>query len=415
MFKIAKIKQLIKTPEIENPSKEAVASLKNLRGLQTVKKGSKIAITAGSRGIYLIDKILKEIVSTLIAMEFKPFLFPAMGSHGNATADGQVKVLKSLRINEERIGCPIISSMNVIEIGKTAGEVPVYIDAHAAKADGILVINRVKAHTIFSGDIESGIVKMIAVGMGKEAGAAAVHKNAFGSSLQKLLPEMAAVALSRLPIIGAIAIVENAYDKTALITAIEKDEIFEKERKLLIFAKEISPKLPVDFLHFLIVDEIGKNYSGSGMDTNIIGRRMHASMPELESPKILRIFARDISSKSNGNSIGLGLADFTTERLVKKIDHKATYLNCITSGSPEKAKIPMHFSNDKEAIAAAINTIGPVKKGDIKALWIKNTLELEEMFASEAVIKELGKNENIKKISKLRKLSFDRNGNLMHL
>jgi hypothetical protein len=370
--------------------REAIrAELIKLPLRETVRPGDRVAITAGSRGISNIALILKTIVEYLNLLGAKPFLFPAMGSHGGATAEGQVALLKHYQITEDVIKSPILSSMEVMEIGKIEGGVPVYIDKNALQADHIIVVNRIKPHTKFKGPIESGLMKMIAIGMGKQKGADLYHKAAIEHTFPKIIVDAARVVLKKAPILSGLGIVENGYDETAKVAGLIPEEIEAKEKNLLSLAKRMMPKLPFDDIDLLIVDEMGKDISGVGMDPNITGRNRDIIGTFSHPTRVKRLFVRDLTASSNGNAIGIGLADLTTKRLVEKINYLATHINCITAISLEKGAIPIYFETDQEAISVALNSLGLIQPERCRVVRIKNTLQLDEVEVSEAYKDEL--------------------------
>ncbi len=408
LFKIARVRQLLDDSRLENIEETVYQEIESLGIRGKISKGDKVAIGAGSRGITNIERIVKQVVDYLKSLGAAPFIFPAMGSHGGATAEGQLKVLETLGITEKYLGCPIQSSLDVIKVGESEDGIPVYLDKFAAGADHIVIINRVKSHTFFHGEIESGLTKMCVIGLGKHKAALATHSSAVLRLGQHsiLLRRIAQVLMRNHPLLFGLAIVENAFGETAIIKALAGDEIEKEEPKLLAHTKEISPKLPSDTLDLLIIDEMGKDISGPGMDRNITGRGIGIS-----EPKILRIFVRDLTQKSYGNAIGIGQADFTTTRLVKKIDRKATYANVLTSMIPDSAKIPAYFDFDQEALEAAFMTIDKKAK-DIEAVWIKNTSHLTEFYVSESLLPIVRKRNNLKLESGLQPLQLDKEGNL---
>jgi hypothetical protein len=362
-----------------------------------IKKGQRIAITAGSRGIDRIPVIIKAIVQNVKEMGGEPFVIPAMGSHGGATSQGQVKILKELGITQESVGAPVLSSMEVVKIGSfkpwlsgnaEAEELPVVMDKHAYGGDGLIVVNRVKPHTSFHAEIESGMIKMMVVGMGKKVQAENIHR--FGTmGLREYLIPIAGKIMDTGKIIAGIGIVENSYDKVMDIKAFLPEDIVNGEKELLQKARRSMPKLPVDNLDVLIVESIGKNISGTGMDTNIIGRLKIHGEPEPDKPSIGRIAVLDLTPETQGNAYGIGLADFTTRALVGKIDYGATYTNAMTSTFTERVKIPIVAENDDEAIDMAVKASGVRDIEKIRVIRIKNTLELEEIWVSPEVYKEL--------------------------
>lgn len=382
---------------------------------ETVRPGDRVAITAGSRGISHIALILKTIVEYLNALGAKPFLFPAMGSHGGATAGGQVALLRHYQITEEVIGVPILSSMGVMEIGKTERGLPVYIDKNALQADHIIVVNRIKPHTKFKGPIESGLMKMIAIGMGKQKGADLYHKAAIEHTFPKIIVDAARVVLKKAPILFGLGIVENGYDETAKVAGLKPEEIEAKEKNLLSLAKRMMPKLPFDEIDLLIVDEMGKDISGIGMDPNVTGRNRDIMGAFPHPTRVKRLFVRDLTASSNGNAIGIGLADVTTKGLVEKIDLQATYMNCITAISLEKGSIPMYFETDQEAIRVALGSTGLTPPERTRIVRIKNTLQLDEVEVSEVYSEELEKKTDLKILKGPYPMVFDSRGNLLDL
>jgi hypothetical protein len=389
---------------------------RELESIQTgfhLKEGMRIAITAGSRGIANIDRVLKTLVQFLKENRVKPFLFPAMGSHGGGTAGGQLEILKSLNITEESIEAPILSSMEVVETGRSSFGFPVLVDKHAAGADGIIVVNRIKPHTEFKGPVESGLMKMMAIGMGKHKGCLEVHKQTVHYGYREVIPEIGGVILEKLPILFGVAIVENIYDETAMIQAIPPHRFLAEEERLLSEAKRLMARLPFDRIDVLIVDEMGKNISGTGMDTNVIGRIMFIGEREPERPKITRIVVLDLTKEAHGNAVGIGLADYTTQWLVKKIDPEATSTNAVTAMTPEKGRIPIFLRSDQEAVDAALSTIGAIDPEKARLVHIKNTLEIGELNISEAFLKEAEGRGDLKVLKELGPLTFDEGGKIV--
>ena len=379
---------------------------------KTVRSGDRVAITAGSRGILNIALILKVIVEHLKTLGARPFLFPAMGSHGGATAEGQVALLKHYQVTEDFIGAPILSSMEVREIGKTEQGLPIFIDQNAFQANHIVVVNRIKPHTKFKGPVESGLMKMMAIGMGKQKGADLYHKAAIEHPFPKIILDAAKVVLGKTPILFGLGIVENGYDQTAKIAGLKPDEIEVKEKDLLSLAKQMMPKLPFDEIDLLIVDEMGKDISGIGIDPNVTGRNRDITGTFPHPTHVKRLFVRDLTSLSNGNATGIGLADLTTRRLVEKINLQATYMNCITGISLEKASIPMYFETDQEAIRVALGSTGLTPPDRSRIVRIKNTLHLDEVEVSEAYVGELEKKSDLKILEGPYPMVFDSSGNL---
>jgi len=409
-----RIHQVFDAPRVARIEEELNRELRSIQTSFQLKEGMRIAITAGSRGIAHIDRILKTLIQFLQEKGAKPFLFPAMGSHGGGTAEGQLEILKSLNITEESIGAPILSSMEVVEIGRSSFGFPILVDKHAAGADGIIVVNRIKPHTEFEGPIESGLMKMIAIGMGKHKGCLEVHKQTVHYGYREVIPEIGGVILEKLPFLFGVAIVENVYDQTGMIQAILPSRFLLEEKRLLAQAKNLMARLPFDKVDVLIVDQMGKNISGTGMDTNVIGRIMFIGEKEPDRPKITRVVVLDLTEESHGNAVGIGLADYTTQRLVNKIDSWTTSTNAITAMTPEKGRIPITLATEREAIDAALNTIGAVDPEKARVIHIKNTLEIGELDVSEAFLKEVEGRRNLKVLKDLGPLSFDEGGEIVH-
>jgi hypothetical protein len=410
--KMVRVRQRLLAPALPDVRAAVRAQLHTLNLAGRAKAGQYIAIPAGSRGISNIVTILDTVVQEMRALGLSPFIFPAMGSHGGATAEGQREVLATYGITEDRLGVPIRATMEVVELGHTPRGIPVLVDKIAAEADWVAVINRIKPHTEFSGDIESGLLKMMAIGFGNHRGALNTHQYAVKYGYRVAIPEVGTAISNRLPILFGLGIIENAYDQTADVVAILPGHFMAEEKRLLREARALMARLPTDFLHLLIVDEMGKDVSGSGMDTNVIGRVMVTGEPEPKAPKILRIYVRDLSEKTYGNAIGIGLADFCSQRLADKIDPLPTQINCVTAMTPEKARVPIALKTDKEAVTTALTTVGPVDPWEARVIRIKNTLEMEELQVSEALMDELKGRSDITIIGGLEEMPFDAEGNL---
>jgi hypothetical protein len=406
------VRQVFDAPEITRIEEEMDRGFDSLDLPHRVKKGSKVAITAGSRGIAHIDRILRHLVQVLKGCGAHPFLIPSMGSHGGGTAEGQLEILKSLHITETSVGAPIVSSMEVVEVGRSRFGFPVWVDRHAAEADGVIVINRIKPHTEFEGPIESGLMKMMAIGMGNHKGCFEVHKQTVRFGYREVIPEIGGIILERLPILFGVGIVENIYDKTAMIRVFPPKKFMEQERSLLIEAKRLMARLPFDEIDILIVDEMGKNISGTGMDTNVVGRIMFIGEREPERPKITRIIVLDLTEQAHGNAVGIGLADYTTRELVGKIDFTALATNAITAMTPEKGRIPIALETDRAAVEAAFKTIGDVDPEEARVVHIKNTLEMGELHISRALLEEAKGRKDLKLLKGLGALSFDGSGKI---
>lgn len=377
----------------------------------TIQPRTKIAIAVGSRGITGIAGIVRQVVRWVGRQGGEPFIVPAMGSHGGATAAGQRKVLEGYGLTREYCGAPICSSMDVVLLpGEDAG-VPVYMDQQAANADGTIVINRVKPHTSFHASYESGLMKMVSIGLGKHAQALAIH-NLGVRGLQEVMPKVARAILRHGNIILGLAVVENAYDQMMLVRAIPAGRIADEEPRLLELARANMPHLPADDIDILIVDEIGKDISGVGMDTNVIGRLRIPGQPEPPSPRIKMIVVRDLSSGTHGNGLGIGLADVTTRRLFEKLDLQATYQNVITTTFLERGKIPIIAATDREAVEIAVRGCGLTSAESARIMRIRNTLRLEEVLVSPVLMKDLCGRADIE-VGQTVEMAFDNEGTLL--
>jgi len=377
-------------------------------------KSARIGIGVGSRGVAEIAGVVRALVAWLRGQGAEPFIFPAMGSHGGATPEGQRSVLESLGVTEDFVGAPIIASMEVDLLGHLPEGLPVYMDRVAHGADGIIVVNRIKPHTDYSGEIESGLSKMIAIGMGKHEGAIAIHSWGI-HGLRDLIPEAAKFSVAHAPILGGLAVVENAYDEVAQITFVPPEGIGNGlERDLLRQAKGLMPRLPWDVLDVLVIDQMGKNISGAGMDTNIIGRLRCEGQKETAA-SITNVTVHDLTEESHGNSIGLGHADFTTTRLVNKIDTQSFYINGLTAGiiAVNAAKLPMVLNTDREAIAAAIRMAGRPDYTQIQLARIEHTLRLDYILASPNCLEHMRAGSDIEVLGEPQPFQVEADGSLV--
>src|SRR5438552_5260367 len=355
-----------------------------------VKRGDTVAVGAGSRGIANIDVVVGATVRYLRDLGARPFVFPAMGSHGGGTADGQLDVLAHYGITEATMGCPVRGTMDVVQVGEALG-MPVWLDRFAAEADWIGVVNRVKPHTDFKGSIESGLFKMMTIGLGKWKGATQYHRANVNHGYETVITAVGREMLAKAPIGFGLGIVENGYDETGRIEAFNAADLEQGERRLLKDAREWMARLPFTPIDVLIVEQIGKNISGSGMDTNVIGRPSNPHEPFPADPKILWLVALDLTAESYGNATGIGNADFTTRRLVDKIDMKPTLINCITACAPNGAKVPATYESDREAIETALSCIARTPPETARVIRVRNTLVLGEIEVSEAFLPDVAK------------------------
>jgi Lactate racemase N-terminal domain len=386
--------------------------------LAKVSPGMKIAVGVGSRGIANIQPIAKTVLGILIDAGAQPFIIPAMGSHGGATAEGQEKVLAEYGITRESMGVPIESSMDVRRIGATPHGREVVLSVPALQADGIIVINRVKPHTDFSGDLGSGIQKMLTIGLGKQIGAANAHAAASRLGYETVIRSFAKVIMAEAPVLGGVAIIEDQHHQTADVRVIETSKIPEEEGKLLAKARSLMAGLPFDEIDLLIVDQIGKEISGAGMDTNVIGRGIFGYDASLKSngavkPHIYRIFARDLTPTTKGNGVGVGLADFTTSRLVKALDPAYTYMNAITSLGILVAKIPIYYDTDCEVLRNAFRSLVPDSPEKLRVVRIVNTLNLDRMLVSQFLAEQVQGRAGLTLFGTAKEIEFDAAGNLL--
>ena len=376
-----------------------------------IKRGDTVAVGAGSRGVANIGVIVGATVRWLQNLGARPFVFPAMGSHGGGTPEGQISVLEHYGITEATMGCPIRATMDVVQVGEALG-MPVWLDRYAAEADWIGLVNRVKPHTDFKGSIESGLFKMLTIGLGKWKGALQYHRANVNHGYEKVITAVGREMLGKARIGFGLGVAENGYEETARIEAFTAATLEEGERRLLKDAREWMARLPFAAFDVLIVEEMGKNISGSGMDTNVIGRPSNPHEPFPADPKILWIVALDLTEDSYGNATGIGNADFTTRRLVEKIDMKPTLINCITACAPNGAKVPATYETDREAIETALSCIGLAPPEQARVVRIKNTLLLSEIEVSEALLPEVRKRSDLAPLGDLAPLAFDVAGRL---
>jgi hypothetical protein len=382
-----------------------------------ISPGMRIAVGVGSRGIANLKEIVEAAIRLLIRAGAQPFVIPAMGSHGGATPEGQTKVLAEYGITAESLGVPIDADMEVTKIGTATGGREVVFSAAALRADGIVVINRIKPHTDFHGTLGSGIQKMLTIGFGKQVGAANAHRAAAHVGYEAVIREFARVALENVRVLCGIAILEDQHHETSEIRVLRPDVIFRDEGVLLESARLLMPRLPLDEIDLLIVDQIGKEISGSGMDTNVIGREITGYSTSLQqsngtTPRITRIFVRDLTDATNGNGIGIGLADFTTDRAVKALDLSSMYMNATTSLGLNTAKIPIHFASDRDAIDTALGSLAYSEPDRIRIVRIANTLNLERILVSECCTEMLRTRPGISIVGQARAMQFDQSGNL---
>jgi hypothetical protein len=411
--RLVRIRQRIDHPHVADVPAAVRAAIDGLRLGGTIRRGARIAVTGTSRGVANIAAALRATVDALKDLGAEPFIVPAMGSHGGATAEGQVGVLARQGVTEPSMGCPIRATMEVIELGKMEWGLPVLVDREAAGADGIVLVNRVKPHTNFNAEIESGLFKMLTIGLGNHRGAQMAHRAAVDVGMARMVLEVGRFSLARLPIVCGIGLVENGLHQTARVAAAAAAELEAVERKLLAEAKSLYGRVPFDFLHLLVVDEMGKDISGTGMDTKVIGRMMLPPEPEPDRPRFVRILVRGLTAKTHGSAVGMGLADFTTRRLADAIDYRATYINHLTAASTPRAKLPMVFETDRDAVEVALGCIGLTDPEGARMVRIRNTLEVADLYASEALLPEVNQNPALEVRGEPRPMVFDQAGALL--
>jgi len=415
--RMAMVKQIITQPAIKDIRSASRQEVQKMNLAERIKPGEKVGITVGSRGIANLKAIVEILIEAVKQAGGEPCIIPAMGSHGAGTAEGQKEMLASLGISEETLNVPVLACGEASQIGITASGIPVYVNdmVVAKKVDKLIIFNRVKEHTEFEGDIESGIHKICAIGVGNPKGALMVHQCALDFGYEKAIVEVGGYMLKHLPVAFAFATVENYYHKTAYVKAMLPEQVEEEEKKLLILAKSTLGKVPFDELDVLIIDEMGKNVSGSGMDTNVIGRIMVFGQKEPQKPVIKRIVILDTTEESHGMATGVGLADFTTKRLIDKLDSWPTYFNCITAQSPEKGRLPIFFATDKESIGAALTCIGSIPSENAKVVHIQNTNEVGYIEVSEGLMEEVKSKPNLEILEELKPMQFDEAGNIISI
>ncbi len=408
-----RLRQHLERPRIEDVAGAVEGALSDLQLNARIGSGQSVAITAGSRGIANIATILRSIVAHLKSLGAVPFVVPAMGSHGGATAAGQRQLLEKYGVTEAFCECPIRSSMETVVVCQAEEGFPVHFDRHAYQADHVFVCGRVKPHTRFVGDVESGLMKMMLIGLGKHAGALVYHRAIQDYSFGQILHSVAREVLQQCGIVAGLAVVENAYDETAKIAAVLPSDFEARERELLCLARQWMPKLPFDRADLLLIDEIGKDVSGAGLDTNVVGRKYldHAPRDD-EYPKIKYLVARRLTEASQGNATGLGLVEFCRSDLLQQVDVRATRTNCLTGSHPTAAMIPLDYETDREILDVALSVIGLTPSAKARIMWIENTLKIAEIECSEAYFDEAVDRSDLEILTQPRKLPLGDDGNL---
>jgi Domain of unknown function (DUF362) len=409
--RMSRVHQRFPRPRVDDVAAAVRAELGRLDLRARVRTGGRIAVTAGSRGIRDIVPILRAVVEVVGEAGAEPLLVAAMGSHGGGTEEGQRRLLEHLGVTPQSVGAPIATSMETVELGRTPSGFVAYCDRHAAACDGILVVNRLKPHTAFGAPFGSGLMKMLGVGLGKAPGATQIHQQGPGQ-MAAAIREIAECVIATGRVCAGLAVLENAYDETARVVAVGPEHIPAAEVELFPEARSLMPCLPVDQMDLLIVDEVGKNYSGTGMDVNVIGRWRIAGLAEPLAPHAERIVALRLSAASEGNAQGIGLADFTTKALVDQIDFGATYLNCIVSTYVQRGMLPMVLATDRDAIFAALGSLGMADPPRARIVRVPNTLHLEDVWVSEALVETLRDAPHVAAVAPPEPLRFDEDGRL---
>ncbi|MBP2629197.1 MAG: hypothetical protein H6Q68_3908 [Firmicutes bacterium] len=407
---MVKIQQQFVASEIMNISAELRKKMAKPKVGERIKPGMSIAITVGSRGIADLALVTRTIAEEIKKRGGIPFIVPSMGSHGGATAKGQRMVLANLGVTEETVGCPIQSSMEVVEVGKLDNGLAVLIDKYAYEADGIVVMNRVKPHPSFDGPCESGLAKMLSIGLGKQKGADSCHEYGYEHMAEHVI-RMAEMKIARSNVLFGIGTIENAYDKIARIVAVPAEDLIETEKEMLIEAKGNMPKILFEQMDILVVSRIGKDISGGGMDPNITGR--FYSSCKSGGPSVNKLVVLDLTDETHGNANGMGVADFTTRKLFNKIDYDAIYTNALTATIIAQVRIPMILETDKEAIKSAIKTCNSRDMSMARMVIIKDTLHLSEIYISESMLDEAKKNPEITILGEPMEMRFDAQDNLI--
>ncbi len=411
--RMLRLRQKFDCPRVDDIPGEVERQLQPLDLGAKVKPGQTVAITVGSRGIANIAIITKAIVDHFRRLKAVPFIVPAMGSHGGGTAEGQREIVEGYGVTEDFVGAEIRSSMETVIVDKTPQGIPVHFDRHAYGADHVVVAGRVKPHTGFVGEIESGLHKMMLIGLGKHEGAKIYHRAISDYSWLEIVTAVAESVLRKCKVVCGVGIVENAYDETALIAGVPPHDFLRREKELLVLAKEWMPRLPFKKVDLLIVDELGKNISGSGMDTNVIGRKYNDHRAtELDSVAVKTIFVRGLTEATHGNACGIGLAEFTNNRTIAAVDRRITAINAITGGHAPAASLPVSLETDREVLEAAFPTVGLTEAERTRVLHISNTLQLAELLASEAYLPLIESRDDLEVVEELHDMEFDEEGNL---
>jgi len=407
---VAKVEQKFSSQKIEDVARAVAEGLQS--NSPDIVPGSRIAITCGSRGIDQYVTLVKAVADFVKSKGANPVLIPSMGSHGGATAEGQIGVLKQFGVTEESIGAPILSSMETVQIGETDKGLPVYIDKNAKECDGIILLNRVKPHTSFRGTYESGLVKMLGIGLAKHKGCEQTHLLRFENMAENLV-KVGTIAINNLNIMCGVATIENGYGKIAQVHVLKKSEILTKEPELLKQAWDLMPRIYLDEMDVLIVSKIGKEISGTGMDTNIIGRFHTKAAQGSPGPNTIKLGVLDVTDASNGNANGMGLADFIPRRFFDKIDFDYSYINSLTSTEPFSSRIPMILNNDRQVLQACVKLCGQIDLSNVRMVLIESTKNIDTVYMSKAAFNSAFPKDMVKEAGEYSPLKFDEKDNLL--
>ncbi|MGE5673059.1 MAG: lactate racemase domain-containing protein [Mycobacterium leprae] len=404
----AEVRYQIDPTEITDVDAAVETALSKVSG--RIRPGQTVCLTVGSRGIDRIAEVARAMVTQIRQLGAEVFIIPAMGSHGGATAEGQLEVLASYGVTPESMGCDIRASMETACIGEVEGGVPVFVDRYAYEADVIIPMNRVKPHTDFHGPVESGLLKMIAIGLGKQKGADTFHAQGF-AEFHRLIPAVGRYTIAKLNIPFGVALVENGHARLSMIEAVESERIWEREQELLQTARERMARLPIKALDVLILDYIGKDISGLGMDSNVVGR--YYTGPTGTGPDIQRIIVRDLTPDTEGNAVGIGMADVALSQAVRKMDIEKTYMNCITAKTPEGARVALTVDTDREAVAVALACSLKVTTEQARIVRLRDTKHLDRFYATESLLPELLATGRCEVVGELHAIQFDEQGMLI--
>ncbi len=408
---LARVRQSIPQPRVDDVPGTIRRVIMGSRLRERVTPGGTVAVGIGSRGVHAIDLIARTIVDTLRELGYKPFVVAAMGSHGGATPDGQRELLAGYGVTEAAMGVPVKTDMETVVLGTNPVGLPIYFDKNAYQANGIVLANRIKPHTDFHATHESGVLKMLVIGLGKRDGASQVHKLGV-RGLREVLPAVGQFLVKNTPFALGVGIVENAEDVPAEIVALEPETIFDAEPALLERARGLMGRLPFDQIDVLVVGELGKNYSGAGMDPNVIGRLFVETQRDFDRPVITRLVVLDVSDESHGNIVGIGFADLTTDRLVARMDPQSFRINTLTSCCLQRSRIPLTLPNDREVIAAALETCWRIDPAEARVVVIPNTLEVNQLWVSKPLEAEVKAHPHVKRESDFMPLPFLADGTL---